>query len=85
MKNFADAIGALIEETQCDAHPDVVDTSCALQDWVVMAKVTDTRIEAKKRPHSKEKAFNSIIWGILGIYLGLSKKFFHRLVIPLPP
>ena len=28
---------------------------------VVMAKVTNTRIEAKNRPHSKEKAFNSII------------------------
>ena len=49
-----------------------------------MAKVTNIRIEAKNRPHYKEKAFNSIILGIWGIYLGLSKKFFHHLVIPLP-
>ena len=41
-------------------HPRVT----ALKDWVVMAKVTTTRIEAKNRPHSKEKAFNSIILGI---------------------
>ena len=56
-----------------------------LQDWVVMVKVTNTRIEAKNRPHSKEKAFSSIIRGIWIIHVWLSKKFLHPMVISLPP
>ena len=52
-----------------------------LQDWVVMAKVTSTRIEAKNRAFSNKKAFNSIIRGIWGIHLGLSKKLLIKMLL----
>ena len=32
--------------------------NATLQYWLVMTKLTLTRIKAKKRPHTQERAFN---------------------------